>query len=66
MKIGIYCFTNLINNKKYIGQSVNIENRKRTHLRMEERDDSTAFHKALKKYGVNNFSFWKIYWLKRF
>lgn len=29
---GIYCIENLVNNKKYIGQSVDIINRKQNHF----------------------------------
>ena len=31
MTRGIYCFTNKINNKQYIGQSMNIEKRYSDH-----------------------------------
>ena len=34
MKIGIYRYTNLINGKRYIGQSVDIINRYNKHLSM--------------------------------
>lgn len=52
---GIYKITNKINGKVYIGQSVDIFSRwkyHRTHLQ-----NPTALHKALKKYGIENFTF---------
>ena len=53
---GIYKITNIINNKCYIGQSVDIENRWKAHLRAVEHP-KYAIHKAIKKYGITNFSF---------
>lgn len=59
--IGIYMYTNDINGKVYIGQSINIERRKSQHLwasRKEGCDDyNTRFHRAIRKYGIENFSF---------
>lgn len=52
MSTGIYKITNKINNKSYIGQSVHIEIRWREHIRK-----GNLIHKAIKKYGVNNFTF---------
>ena len=50
----IYKFTNKINNKVYIGQTTQtIEQRTNKHL--SQLDDNTYFHRALKKYGINNF-----------
>lgn len=56
--IGIYKFTNKINNKSYIGQSVNIEKRKKEHIQNinNYKIDSTLYQ-ALRKYGIMNFSF---------
>ena len=58
---GIYCFTNKVNNKKYIGQSYNIENRykshKRNYLNPNLQTYNTHFYRALRKYGFNNFIF---------
>lgn len=51
----IYKYTNLINNKIYIGQTKSsLEQRDKKHL--QQLDDGTYFHRAIKKYGRNNFS----------
>lgn len=59
--IGIYKWTNKINNKNYIGQSINIEQRKRSHIASSYYPKSntynTVFHQAIRKYGVDNFTF---------
>ena len=58
---GIYCFTNTINGKKYIGQSYNIEQRYKSHKRNYTNSNlhsyGTAFYRALRKYGFENFKF---------
>lgn len=61
MTIGIYLFTNKINNKKYIGQSVNIEKRYAEHRTRPFNQSSTMyngkFYRAIRKYGIDNFTF---------
>ena len=54
MSIGIYKIENLINHKIYIGQSIEIEKRWQKHLNAK---DNFVIHKALQKYGKENFSF---------
>ena len=54
----IYKATNKINKKVYIGQSKNLEQRKKEHF-YDTKYGKTAFHKALKKYGFDNFD-WEI------
>lgn len=54
MSIGIYKIENLINHKIYIGQSIEIERRWQKHLNAT---DDFLIHKALRKYGKENFSF---------
>ncbi len=52
-KSGIYCFTNKVNNKKYIGCSKNIYARYRHHLC--GRSEAPKLINAVKKYGWENF-----------
>lgn len=56
--IGIYSWTNKINNKKYIGQSTNISVRKNEHIRENMYpENDTIIARAFKKYGTSNFEF---------
>lgn len=59
--IGIYKWTNLINGKIYIGQSKDIETRYKKHIAAsfytKSNTYNTAFHRAIRKYGVDNFLF---------
>lgn len=59
--IGIYKFTNKINQKVYIGQSVNIERRVIAHrtsaYNPHTGDYNSKFHQAIRKYGFDNFDF---------
>lgn len=54
---GIYCFENMVNNKKYIGKSIDILRRIVSHkidLR-KNKDVSTKLQRAWNKYGEENF-----------
>jgi group I intron endonuclease len=52
----IYCCTNLINNKKYIGQTKQkLQLRINTHLSVARTINKTAICQALNKYGFDNF-----------
>ena len=53
---GIYKVTNKVNGKVYIGQSVDIGRRWRAHMTAK---DDIYFHKAIQKYGVENFE-WEV------
>ena len=52
--VGIYKITNLINNKVYIGQSKNIEQRWAEHKSSKQ---NIHLHSAFCKYGLENFKF---------
>lgn len=55
----IYSVTNIMNNKKYIGQTTkSLKTRKQNHLSTIKRND-TAFQKAINKYGKEKF-IWEI------
>ena len=52
--IGIYKITNKLNGKVYIGQSIDIDTRWRQHINAK---DDFAIHRAIQKYGKENFKF---------
>ena len=59
--IGIYKYQNKINGRCYIGQSVNIERRQYGHkssaYNKSANDYNSQFHQAIRKYGLENFSY---------
>lgn len=61
MSIGIYKYTNTLNDKIYIGQSTNIEKRQQQHLydayQRNGTRHTTGVDAAIKKYGIENFTF---------
>ena len=54
MSCGIYKIENLLNGKSYIGQSIEIEHRFAKHKCAK---DNFYIHRAIRKYGIENFSF---------
>lgn len=60
-KCGIYQYINKINNKSYIGQSINIQKRYREHknaaFNPNNKDYDQTIHRAIRKYGLENFDF---------
>ena len=60
--IGIYSITNKLNNKRYIGQSIDIETRIKRHFRELRRGVHHCHHlqRAFDKYGEDNFDFYII------
>lgn len=59
-KSGIYCIENIINNKKYIGQSIDINDRWRRHVNELEHNchHNDYLQKSWNKNGKNNFDFY--------
>lgn len=57
----IYCYTNKINQHKYVGQTNNIQRRQKEHLSNAFNVDSLEydllFHKKIREYGIDNFQF---------
>jgi len=56
---GIYIILNLVNNKSYIGSTVNFKTRRKQHLRVLKRKKHHSSHLqyAFDKYGEDNFVF---------
>lgn len=57
----IYCYTNKINGKRYIGQTINPEQRYSAHksaaYNKNNYEYKTPFHAAIRKYGWENFDY---------
>lgn len=55
----IYCITNLINNKMYIGQTSRIwQERWKDHIdAARDLNNQRPLYRAMRKYGIENFSF---------
>ena len=56
----IYMYTNKINGKGYVGKAEDFLIRKQTHIygsynKKNKRDYNTPFHRAIRKYGIENF-----------
>jgi hypothetical protein len=51
----IYCITNKVNGKKYIGQTNNFERRKKEHFSIVD-EGNVSLRNAFIKYGVENFT----------
>lgn len=55
---GIYKIENNINHKKYIGQSINLEERRKRHLsNINNPRLQNQLYQAIRKYGIQNFSY---------
>lgn len=59
MTIGIiYCYTNKIDGKKYVGQTINPNQRRAAHKYEAKRNHyQTHFYRAMRKYGYDNFEY---------
>lgn len=56
--IGIYCITNNINGKKYVGQSTDLKERRRGHKYSHLGEKPKyLLQRAFIKYGIDNFTF---------
>lgn len=62
MSIGIYAIVNKVNGKRYVGKSINIEQRWTSHLSQlrcikRSKDCNRYLYSSFKKYGESNFGF---------
>lgn len=55
----IYCYTNLINQHKYVGQTNNLERRKREHKSCAFNNKASSYndliHQKIREYGIESF-----------
>ena len=57
----IYCYTNKVNGKKYIGQTINPQLRynahKSSYQNPKDKEYDSLLHRAFRKYGFENFQY---------
>lgn len=63
MEAVIYCITNKINGKKYIGQSWNFYNRKKAHISKAKHGEKSHLYDAIRKYGKESFVWEIVEWI---
>jgi group I intron endonuclease len=58
-KSGVYLFISKLNGKKYIGSTLDLESRYKSHIHNANRDtdNKQVIAHAIKKYGIKNFSY---------
>lgn len=62
-KVGIYCIMNTVNNKKYIGKSIDIHRRMQDHvskLRAKSKDENRHLINSWHKHGESNFIYFVV------
>lgn len=64
MKKAIYKITNIVNGKAYIGQTLNPEKRFQQHITSSNQKNVSLIHRALQKYGAQNFIFEVLGWFE--
>lgn len=52
----IYCYTNIKNGKKYVGQTINPHQRHKNHQNANK-DKNSIWHTALRRYGMRSFHY---------
>lgn len=59
MKSFVYCITNCVNGKRYVGKTNDLVGRWRDHLKIARNPDKDGLviHQAMRKHGVENFVF---------
>jgi len=58
----VYCITNTLNNKKYIGQTYSrVTKRWKNHISKSKGNSELTIHRAIRKYGNENFNTFKGY-----
>lgn len=61
----VYCYTNIVNNKCYIGQTIAPLARHQSHISSSKHDSkrqnaTTPIHRAIRKYGIKNFKYFAL------
>ena len=57
MKTGIYLIRNRVSGKCYVGKAMDIESRWKQHIAASKKKSKQAIHKAIAKYGEEQFEF---------